>query len=111
MIQLHPKANWKEFQAPGGNIATPGGRWYCWGHLAVCVGDPKVEGCHHISISHPFRYPTWDEIHAARYYFLPEDIDCAIFLPKKSEYVNLHPNCFHVWEVKDAEIPARMILP
>jgi hypothetical protein len=34
----------------------------------------------------------------------------AIFLPKKSEYVNIHPNCFHVHEVSDAEMPKGIIL-
>ena len=54
----------------------------------------------HLSISHPFRYPTWDEIHDARYTFLPDNITVAMFLPPKAEYVNLHPNCFHLYEVE-----------
>jgi hypothetical protein len=105
MIKLKPKANWREFRNP----AVDGAKWYQWGDLRVCVGDPKVEGHHHISISHPYRYPTWDEIYTARYDLMPESITCAIFLPKKSEYVNIHPNCFHVHEVMDAEVPAGII--
>jgi hypothetical protein len=55
----------------------------------------------HMSISHPKRYPSWDEIKGARYKFLPTHIHVAMILPPPSEYVNLHPNCFHLWEVQD----------
>lgn len=106
MIQLKPKANWRVL--PG---VTMGGndKWYKWGDLQVCVGDPEVEGSHHLSISHRYRYPTWDEIYQARYDLLPDDVTFAIFLPRKSQYVNIHPNCFHLYEVKDQEIPGGII--
>lgn len=109
MITLKPKANWKEVVVPG-FTGVPGARWYRWGDLKVCVGDPKVEGHQHISISHPYRYPSWDEIYTARYEFMANDINAAIFLPRKSEYVNIHPNCFHVHEVFDAELPKGIML-
>lgn len=54
----------------------------------------------HLSISHPARYPSWDEIHGARYDLLPEDITVAMLLPPKSEYVNFHAHCFHLWETE-----------
>jgi hypothetical protein len=50
----------------------------------------------HFSISHPSRYPTWDEIAAARYALLPRLRDCAMVLPPEEDYVNLHEFCFHV---------------
>ena len=53
--------------------------------------------CKHISISHPSRYPTWDEIKEARNRFMPRDRDGFMVLPKKGEYVNIHQNCFHIW--------------
>jgi hypothetical protein len=65
MIRLKPKAAWREFRKDAI------GRWYAWGDLTVCVGDPDQEGAHHLSISHPYRYPTWDEIYTARYGLLP----------------------------------------
>ena len=108
MIQLKPKAKWVE-------IANPGypGKWYRWGDLSVCVGDPKLEGHWHISISHPYRYPTWDEIYTAWYDLVPgagKHFNGAIFLPRKTEYVNIHKNCFHVHQLNDEEIPASIIL-
>mgnify|MGYP001566944736 CR=1 FL=1 len=53
----------------------------------------------HLSISHPTRYPKWDEIKKARYKLLPADITVAMILPPPSEYVNLHRNCFHLHEI------------
>lgn len=53
----------------------------------------------HLSIAHTDRYPTWDEIADVRYALLPDEICAAIIMPPKSEYVNIHNNCFHVHEV------------
>jgi hypothetical protein len=58
----------------------------------------------HLSISfkekqgHAKRYPTWDEITAARYGFLPDTVHMVMHLPPKEEYVNLHETTFHLWE-------------
>lgn len=67
----------------------------------------------HASISHrsrllspfdgspiPGRYPSWDELAHARYALLPDDRTFGILLPPKAEYVNLHPTCFHLYEVE-----------
>lgn len=97
MIRLK-KAKWVKFVHP------LGGDWYRWGDTAVCVA--KESGYWHISISCPYRYPTWDEIFTAWYDLVPDaaDINGAIILPRKSEYINLHPNCFHVHQLRDTEI-------
>lgn len=60
-------------------------------------------GRHHLSISHKHRYPRWDEIREARYKFMPADIYVVMVLPPKGNYVNVHPNCFHLWETKDPD--------
>jgi len=75
------------------------------GHLTVLVG-PERDGFH-LSISHrtnddppqPGRYPTWDEIHEARYEFCPAAMTMAMLLPPKEEYVNFHVTTFHLWEM------------
>lgn len=56
-------------------------------------------GLLHMSISHPKRYPTWDEILRTRYKFFPETVELVMYLPKQSDYVNVHPNCFHLFQV------------
>lgn len=99
MIRLKAKAHWTQFNHP------LGGAWYRWGDVSVHVA--KENGLWHMSISLPNRYPTWDEIYTAWYDLVPGaggEITGAILLPRKSEYVNLHPNCFHVHQLKDAEI-------
>lgn len=53
----------------------------------------------HMSISCVRRYPVWDEIRDARYALLPDNVTMAMLLPPKSQYVNLHPNCFHLHEI------------
>lgn len=51
----------------------------------------------HLSISCKNRYPTWREIKDARYHFMPRDQDAYMILPKAKDYINVHPNCFHIW--------------
>lgn len=53
----------------------------------------------HVSVSHPARYPRWDELLSARYALMPGDITVAQIMPPRDEYVNVHPNCFHLWEI------------
>jgi len=98
MIRLSPHAKWKQFNHP------LGGDWFAWGEVSCCVA--RENGYWHISVSHPRRYPTWDEIYTAWYDLVPDakDIEGAIILPRKSEYVNIHPNCFHVHQLRDTEI-------
>lgn len=76
----------------------------------IRVWDSPIEQLHaivawaeghgwHVSLSHPARYPTWNEIRDARYDLLPDACLMALLLPPRAEYVNLHPNCFHLHEV------------
>ena len=55
----------------------------------------------HLSISARTRYPSWDEIRDARYALIPDECTMAMMLPPKREYVNLHPNCFHLHEITE----------
>ena|SRR5271156_2885160 len=89
------KANWKEFPSP-----VPYCRAFQWGDIRVFVGQEPVIGWH-LSISNPYRYPSWDEIKAARYDLMPDNITVAMFLPPKDEYVNVHGNCFHLHQYHD----------
>jgi len=108
MIHLR-KLNWIEFRNPGAPV-LPGSKWYAAGAVRVCVN--KENHLWHISISCPHRYPTWDEIYTAWYDLVPDaaQINGAIILPRKSEYVNVHKNCFHVHQLADKEIPQGIIL-
>jgi len=57
----------------------------------------------HLSISCRDRYPGWEEIKDARYALLPLGLTFAQILPPQDRYINIHPNCFHLWEIDDGE--------
>lgn len=87
----------------------PGTRWYTMGSkISIAVSPPAVtDGVQwgwHLSISHKFRYPTWDEIAKARYALLPQEHDYVMHLPPPSDYVAIHANCFHLHEFSHAEV-------
>lgn len=52
----------------------------------------------HVSISARGRYPTWDEIASIKELTFP-DRHMVMLLPPRSEYVNLHETCLHIWEM------------
>jgi hypothetical protein len=80
------------------------------GFLQVMVSEEL--GVMHLSVSHPRRYPTWDEIRDLRYELLPNDRTFAILFPPKEQYVNVHPNCFHIHEVPQMhEKDSLLVLP
>lgn len=79
----------------------PGTRAFRFGECLVFVS--RSDAGWHLSISHPDRYPTWDEIKQARYQLVPHDVTMAMILPPPGEYVNLHENCFHLWQIEDPD--------
>jgi len=62
---------------------------------------PKWGKLKHVSISHEHRYPTWDEILEIKEIFFG-DTDVMMIMPKKENYVNFHPNCFHLWATPES---------
>lgn len=77
----------------------PGTRVYQLGQCMIFVSPPFLGYGWHLSISHPSRYPTWDEVAKARYDLLPTDITIAQILPPPGEYVNVHEFCFHLHQI------------
>jgi len=47
------------------------------------------------------RYPIWDAIKPVRYKCLPDHVTCGMLLPPKSEYINIHEHCFHLYKSKE----------
>lgn len=88
-------------------LIEPNARAFRLGECLVIVGHS--EDGWHLSISHPTRYPTWDEIKEARYRLTPHNVTMAMILPPPDEYVNLHENCFHLWEI-EAPKPKRLVI-
>lgn len=86
------------------------------GNRVLVAQEPRVAGgprLWHLSISREERYPGWDEIKSAREAFLPLGLTFVMYFPRLDEYVNVHPNCFHLWESTDPnDAPApKLVLP
>jgi hypothetical protein len=86
-------------------VPIPGIKAYQRGSIRALVS--KDDGSWHISVSHPHRYPKWDEIRQARYDLIPNDVFMVMILPPKEEYVNINENCFHLWEISRAAYEGR----
>lgn len=54
-----------------------------------------------MSVSHPLRLPSWDEMRTARERMTPDRVTMALILPPRAQYVNIHPNCLHLWQIKE----------
>ena len=86
-------------------------RVYTMGECSILVAH-EPEGIHgemrwHLSISHPARHPTWDEIKTARYRLLSADRAFAMILPPPRFYVNVpeQDHVFHLHEIEDEAKP------
>jgi len=103
--------SWKEVDVPK-NFDTgfeAGAKAYVahvWdGLLMTMVGKSDQAGWH-ISVSHVGkngkfrRLPNWDEIKEARYKFTPNEVTMVLYLPPMEQYVNAHPTCMNLFQVK-----------
>ncbi len=66
-------------------------------------------GWEHVSVSYPNRCPTWEEMCKVKDMFWNED-ECVVeYHPPKSECVNKHPYCLHLWRKigEDFELPPK----
>lgn len=69
-------------------------------------------GWEHVSVS-PVSgngVPTWKDMCAIKEMFFEDEEEVMQIHPKKSEYVNLHKNCLHLWRPIDVEMPTPPII-
>jgi hypothetical protein len=64
--------------------------------LQVIASDG--EGWEHVSVSLRNRCPNWEEMCHIKDLFWDDEETVVQFHPPKSEYVNEHPNCLHLWK-------------
>lgn len=72
-------------------VASNGGGWE---HVSVSPCNRKRKDC-----------PTWEEMCAIKDMFFEPEETVVQYHPPKSEYVNNHPNCLHLWRPLEQEIP------
>ena len=71
------------------------------GVIKTIDNTPKWGELKHVSVSRQDRYPSWNEIIEVKDNFFG-DIDCMMVMPKKDDYVNIHKNCFHIWQMPES---------
>jgi len=69
------------------------------------LSSPFEDEWQHVSISLPNRCPTWNEMCLVKDLFYGEDATVVQFHPPKSDYVNNHNFCLHLWANTQKEIP------
>ena len=72
-------------------IASNGGGW---DHVSVSPCNTKRQSC-----------PTWDEMCTIKDLFFDPEETVVQYHPPKSDYVNMHPYCLHLWRPHATEIP------
>lgn len=91
-LKLHPRLVSNASFGMNGFFVIP----YKMEILRIMVSDG--EGWEHVSVSLRHRCPTWEEMCYIKDLFWNEDEAVVQFHPKKSEYVNHHPSCLHLWK-------------
>jgi hypothetical protein len=67
--------------------------------------DAMSEGWEHVSISTRWRPPNWQEMCFVKDLCWDAE-ECVVqFHPPRSEYVNNHPNCLHLWKPTKHALP------
>jgi hypothetical protein len=62
-------------------------------------------GWEHVSVSRSDRTPTWDEMCQIKDLFWNSE-DCVVqYHPPKSDYVNVHNHCLHLWRTDGIPTP------
>lgn len=89
-------------QEVGGGKTAELRRWYNPStsvSVIASIDDTQHGPLLHVSIARKDRLPRWQEITAIRDYFFPPDVDVMMVLPRQEDYVNLHPNAMHLWQM------------
>lgn len=63
------------------------------------------EGWEHVSVSSQNRIPSWEVMCKIKELFFEDEEVVIQYHPKKSEYINNHPNCLHLWKPINQNIP------
>lgn len=74
-------------------------------HTVIVSHDREDDGKQwaHFSMAHPKRLPTWDELVDAKEKFLGVESKAIQVLAPRSEWVNIHPHCLHLFVCLDGD--------
>lgn len=74
------------------------------GELRIISGGSGDEW-EHVSVSHPARIPTWQEMVRVKDLFWSEEETVLQFHPRKADYVNACSFCLHLWKQRNINHP------
>jgi hypothetical protein len=57
----------------------------------------------HVSVAHPKRLPTWEELSKAKNDFIGEDREAYQVLASNEDHINAHAYCLHLWAPLDGQ--------
>ena len=69
---------------------------------AIEDGGPAWE---HVSVSLPDRTPTWAEMCAIKALFWDDEDTVIQYHPPRSDWVNNHQHCLHMWRPVGVDLP------
>lgn len=72
-------------------VASNGGGWE---HVSVTPSSLKRKTC-----------PTWEEMCEIKKMFFEDEETVVEYHPRKSDYVNRHPYCLHLWRPLNVPLP------
>jgi hypothetical protein len=73
--------------------------------IASDGGMPGELAWEHVSVSRKDRCPTWQEMCEIKDLFWDDDEWVTQFHPARSDYINNHPYCLHLWRPVGIEMP------
>jgi len=75
------------------------------GYEISCIASDGI-GWEHVSVTiNRNRTPSWETMHFVKTVFWDDEDTVMQLHPSKSQYVNQHPNCLHLWKQINFELP------
>lgn len=104
-MRAYPPAELESFRRDHPQCgSSPFGEMFGWFVIPVLDGELRIlsggfgDAWEHVSVSHPFRCPTWGEMCRVKDLFWSGGETVLQFHPMQSEYVNTCENCLHLWK-------------
>jgi hypothetical protein len=95
----HPTGGWGDSTCGAFKLPLYGSK------LTFNVIASSGGGWEHVSVSTEERCPKWNEMQKIKELFFNDEEVVMQLHPPQSSYVNVHPNCLHLWRPQHLEIP------
>jgi len=113
-MRIHASAEkWRVMFGPGSTVPGEDFGWFlipgpCGIDLKVIISSGDAESgvdWEHVSVSTKKRCPNWQEMCFVKELFWDAEDAVMQLHPPRSQWINNHPYCLHMWRPTKAEIP------